>query len=87
MLLAVALRRWARQTLMDKMDSLLGHLNIDAAQIDARWEQYIIHHTPYIIGSDCATEPKDLRATLRFIVQLKRQGHAIRSSGEYGLNS
>jgi hypothetical protein len=65
------------KTLIEKLDSLLGHIEVDTVQIDAGWTQHVEKF-------DCKAEARSFVETLNFIRQLKRQAQAVRTCGEYG---
>jgi len=66
------------QKLMLGLDSLLGHLDVNASEIEAGWCRHIEEF-------DCTKEGQSFGNTLRFIRQLKRQEIAIKACGEYGI--
>lgn len=62
--------------LIEKLDGLLGHIEVDVCQIDADWKRCIDNF-------DCKTEAASFVDTLHFIRQLKRQSQAILTCGDY----
>ena len=68
------------RALIEKLDGLLGHMQVDKAAIDADW-------TRYVERMDFKTEAKSFETTMNFIRKLKQQTNLIVHSGEYLLGS
>ena len=66
------------QSLIEKLDALLGQIEVDPKQIDADWVRFVEK-------IDFKTEMTSFEDTLRFLRQLKIQSQAIAASGAYGI--
>lgn len=66
------------EELIARLDTVLGHLDVNVFEIDAGW-------TRHIQKFECTKEGQSFDDTLRFIRQLKRHAIAIRTCGKYGL--
>jgi hypothetical protein len=65
------------QALIEKLDAILGQIEIDTEKIDENWRQLVEN-------VDFATGMTSVEETLQFIRYLKLQSQAITASGEYG---
>jgi len=65
------------QTLIEKLDGLLGQIEVDTEVIDAEW-------VLLVEKIDFRAEMTSFEETLRFVRKVKLQGQAIVACGEYG---